>query len=97
MLPGDLALSGIEDLLSTEWLSCPSTPDLSRSFRVTTAFWQVMQAGARKCGADRVLVDVGPGLRAINDFRRLVMEILDRKAAEPEDRQSDSQVLVPKE
>ena len=29
VLPGDLALSGIEDLLSTEWLSCPSTRDLS--------------------------------------------------------------------
>lgn len=66
LLPGDLALSGIEDFLSTEWLSCPSTRDVSRSFRATTAFWHVMQAGARKCGADRVLVDVGPGLGAIN-------------------------------
>ena len=54
VLPGDLALSGIEDFLSTEWLSCPSTRDLSRSFRVMTAFWHVMQAGARKCGAERV-------------------------------------------
>jgi len=33
---------------------------------VITAFWQVVQRGARTSGADIVLVDVGPSLGAIN-------------------------------
>ena len=66
VLPGDLALSGFEDLLSTEWPNCLGTRNPYRSFRVTTAFWQVMQAGAEQCGAQMVLVDVGPSLGAIN-------------------------------
>ena len=66
VLPGDLALSGFEDLLSTEWPNCLGSQNLYRSFRVMTAFWQVMQAGARQCGARTVLVDVGPSLGAIN-------------------------------
>lgn len=66
VLPGDLALSGFEDLLSTEWPSCLGTHNLYRSFRVITAFWQVMQASAETCGAEIVLVDVGPSLGAIN-------------------------------
>jgi cellulose biosynthesis protein BcsQ len=66
LLPGDLALSGFEDLLSTEWPSCLGNQNLYRAFRVVTAFWQVMQMGARQCGSDIVLVDVGPSLGAIN-------------------------------
>ena len=66
VLPGDLALSGFEDLLSTEWPNCLGTQNLYRSFRTTTAFWQVIQAGAAQCGAEIVLIDVGPSLGAIN-------------------------------
>ena len=33
---------------------------------MTTAFWQVVQEGAARSGADIVLVDVGPSLGAIN-------------------------------
>ena len=66
LLPGDLALSGFEDLLSTEWPNCLGSTNLYRAFRVITAFWQVVQAGARESGADIVLVDVGPSLGAIN-------------------------------
>lgn len=47
VLPGDLALSGFEDLLSTEWPNCLGSTNLYRAFRVTTAFWQVVQ-GARR-------------------------------------------------
>jgi len=65
LLPGDLALSGFEDQLSTEWPNSLGTT-LYRPFRVLTAFWQVMQLGARACGADHILVDVGPNLGAIN-------------------------------
>lgn len=35
-------------------------------FRILTAFWQVLQLSAKQCGADIVLVDVGPSLGAIN-------------------------------
>ena len=66
LLPGDLALSGFEDLLSTEWPNCLGSTNLYRAFRVITAFWQVIQRGVRESGADIVLVDVGPSLGAIN-------------------------------
>ena len=66
LLPGDLALSGFEDNLSTEWPSCLGSQNLYRPFRVITAFWQIIQQGAEQSGADIVLVDVGPSLGAIN-------------------------------
>ena len=66
LLPGDLALSGFEDLLSTEWPNCLGSRNLYRPFRVVSALWQVMQMGVEQCGADIVLVDVGPSLGAIN-------------------------------
>ncbi|MFN9431612.1 MAG: ParA family protein [Acidobacteriota bacterium] len=64
LLVGDLALSRIEDDLSTEWPRClEGNP---RAFRVTTAFWRVVQRAAEDHGADLVLIDVGPNLGAIN-------------------------------
>ena len=66
LLPGDLALSGFEDLLSTEWPNCLGSHNLYRPFRVVSALWQVMQMGAFECDAEIVLVDVGPSLGAIN-------------------------------
>ena len=66
VLPGDLALSGFEDLLSAEWPNCLGSGNLYRPFRVITAFWGIVQEGARRCGAKIVLVDVGPSLGAIN-------------------------------
>ena len=66
LLPGDLALSGFEDLLSAEWPNCQGSTNLYRAFRVVTAFWQVVQMGAEQSGASIVLVDVGPSLGAIN-------------------------------
>ena len=66
VLPGDLALSGFEEILSTEWPNCLGSKNLYRPFRVITSFWQVIQAGARECQAQIVLVDVGPGLGAVN-------------------------------
>ena len=68
LLPGDLALSGLEDLLSSEWPNCLSSgSDASyRAFRVVTSFWQVIQLAAKQCEAQIVLVDVGPSLGAIN-------------------------------
>jgi cellulose biosynthesis protein BcsQ len=65
LLPGDVALSGFEDLLSTEW---PNSMDnnLYRPLRILTAFWQVLQMAANKIQADIILIDIGPNLGAIN-------------------------------
>lgn len=64
LLVGDLALSRIEDDLSTEWPRCLEGRE--RAFRVTTAFWRVMREAAEHHEADVVLIDVGPNLGAIN-------------------------------
>lgn len=64
LLVGDLALSRIEDDLSTEWPRCLAGSE--RAFRVTTAFWRVIKASADQHRADVVLIDVGPNLGAIN-------------------------------
>ncbi|MCS6825633.1 MAG: AAA family ATPase [Caldilinea sp.] len=64
LIVGDLALSRIEDDLSTEWPRCLEGRD--RAFRVTTAFWRVMKSAAERHQADVVLIDVGPNLGAIN-------------------------------
>ncbi len=64
LLVGALALSTIEDDLSTEWPRCLEGRE--RAFRVTTAFWRVMQGASTEHGADVVLLDVGPNLGAIN-------------------------------
>lgn len=66
LLPGDLALSGFESTLSEQWPNALGSEMLYRPFRILTAFWSVMQAGADECGADVILVDVGPNLGAIN-------------------------------
>ena len=68
LLPGDLALSSFEDLLSNEWPNCFASDLRSqyRAFRVATAFWQVIRTGLSQRQADIVLIDVGPSLGAIN-------------------------------
>src|SRR5579883_1117914 len=64
LLVGDLALSRIEDDLSTEWPRCLEGKE--RAFRVTTAFWRVIHEAAARHEANLVLIDVGPNLGAIN-------------------------------
>lgn len=66
LLPGDLALSGFEDLLSSEWPGALGSGNPYRPFRVLSSFWQVAQLGAKQCNADIILFDVGPNLGAIN-------------------------------
>jgi len=67
LLPGDLALSGFEDRLSSEWPEAMgSTATLYRPFRILTAFWTVAQHAARATHATLILMDVGPNLGAIN-------------------------------
>lgn len=64
LLVGDLALSLFEDELSQQWPNCLDGKE--RAFRVITAFWRVLQAGAQRMGADIILMDLGPNLGAIN-------------------------------
>jgi cellulose biosynthesis protein BcsQ len=64
LIVGDMALSTFEDQLSEVWPKCMDKDE--RAFRVTSAFWRVLQLGAEEQGADVVLIDLGPNLGAIN-------------------------------
>ncbi len=66
LIPGDLALAGFEDTLSSEWPNALGSSELYRPFRILTAFSTVMQSGAAKMNASVILADVGPNLGAIN-------------------------------
>ncbi len=66
LVPGDVALSGFEETLSTEWPKSMSDSTLYRPFRILTSFWLVAQMAARSVNADLILIDVGPNLGAIN-------------------------------
>lgn len=64
LIPGDMELSQFEDELSRVWPDCLNHDE--RAFRVTSAFWRVMQRGAQGQKASVILVDLGPNLGAIN-------------------------------
>ncbi len=64
LLPGDLELSRFEDQLSETWPKCLSKDE--RAFRVTSAFWRIMQDAAVTHQASLVLMDLGPNLGSIN-------------------------------
>jgi chromosome partitioning protein len=68
LVPGDLWLSLFEDRLAETWGRCfdDNTANASDAFRVTTAFYRIMEQAARQRAADLVLIDVGPNLGAIN-------------------------------
>lgn len=64
LITGDMALSTFEDHLSEVWPKCLNRDE--RAFRVTSAFWRILQAAAAAHSADVILVDLGPNLGAIN-------------------------------
>ena len=64
LIPGDMGLSDFEDDLSQVWPKCLDRDE--RAFRVISAFWRVLQAGADDHKAAVVLIDLGPNLGAIN-------------------------------
>lgn len=64
LIPGNLALSRFEDLLSENWPKCLDGQEAA--FRVITAFHRVMLDARAQIEADLVLIDVGPNLGAIN-------------------------------
>ncbi len=64
LVVGDLGLSSFEDELSAQWPEC--LDGKPRAFRVLSAFYRLLNAGASEREADLVLIDVGPNLGAIN-------------------------------
>lgn len=64
LVPGDIALSSFEDELSAQWPNCLDGQE--RAFRVTSAFWRILQQAAACSGAQIILMDLGPNLGAIN-------------------------------
>lgn len=66
LLPGDVALSRFEDVLSSEQPKALGVKDLYRPLKILSSFWQVAQMGAERIDAELILVDIGPNLGAIN-------------------------------
>lgn len=64
LILGDMALSTFEDQLSEVWPKCMDRDE--RAFRVSSAFWRIIQKAGSQHGADVILVDLGPNLGAIN-------------------------------
>ena len=64
LVAGDMALSGAEDELSSEWPACLDGKE--RAFRVLSAIWRTLQMAAKETASDFVLLDVGPNLGALN-------------------------------
>ena len=64
LIAGDLALARAEDDLSNQWPLCLN--DNLRAFRVSSAFYRLMDNATKQRNAELVLIDVGPNLGAIN-------------------------------
>ncbi len=64
LISGDLGLSEFEDDLSGVWSECLDKKE--RAFRITSAFWRIIQRSAEEHNADIALMDLGPNLSAIN-------------------------------
>ncbi len=74
LIPGDVALSSFEEELSAQWPNCLEGQE--RAFRVTSAFWRILQNSAYREGAQVVLMDTGPNLDAINRAALLPLTLL---------------------
>jgi chromosome partitioning protein len=64
LIPGNLALSRFEDLLSENWPKCLDGQEAA--FRVVTAFHRIILSAIEQYPSEIVLIDVGPNLGAIN-------------------------------
>ena len=74
LLPGDLGLSGFEDKLSDAWPKCHNKDEAA--FRVTTAFYRIIQQVAADVRAEIILIDIGPNLGAINRSALLAVDAI---------------------
>jgi chromosome partitioning protein len=59
LILGDMALSTFEDDLSEVWPKCLGGD--SRAFRITSAFWRLVQEAGKQHGADVILIDLRRG------------------------------------
>ena len=64
LIPGDLRLSSSENELNRQWPDCNDGEP--RAFRVISAFYRAMMKAGEECGAEIILIDVGPNLGSIN-------------------------------
>lgn len=64
LVPGDLALSRIEDRLAEDWASC--LDDEPAALNGTSVFFHLAASSAREVSADLVLMDLGPSLGPLN-------------------------------
>jgi chromosome partitioning protein len=64
LVVGDLGLARVEDELSDQWPNCLDRKP--RAFRVSSAFYRIVEQAAQQREAELVLIDVGPNLGAIN-------------------------------
>lgn len=64
LVPGDLALSQIEDRLSESWVRFDE--DRPKALRHASLFSELAASSARTCSADLVLMDLGSSLGALN-------------------------------
>ncbi|MEK7274321.1 MAG: ParA family protein [Candidatus Desantisbacteria bacterium] len=74
VIDGDLHLNFFENNLIDAWQKHYEGKE--DALRITTAFYRIMLSGAEKCGAEIILVDVGPNLGAINRAAILSMDYL---------------------
>ncbi|MDR1827156.1 MAG: ParA family protein [Methylobacteriaceae bacterium] len=66
LLPGDIGLSGLEEVLSDHWSMSLENNAPYRSMRILGCFRPVMVMAARSVEADIILVDTGPNPGAVN-------------------------------
>lgn len=68
LIPGDLALSGIEDELSVEWAHCLASDEATRTraFRVVCGFYRAIALVAQEQNASIALIDAGSSLGPLN-------------------------------
>jgi chromosome partitioning protein len=64
LIPGDLDLSVFEDRLAENWGKCYSGDEAA--FRISSAFYRIIQSANDQEKFDFIVIDVGPNLGAIN-------------------------------
>ncbi len=74
LIPGDPALSSYEGELSEQWRSCLSGQE--HAFRITSSFWRILQQAGLNSEAEIILVDLGPGLGAVNRTALLAADLI---------------------
>lgn len=64
ILPGDIRLSGFEEILPQAWTECLA--GAFRGFQITTAVYRLVQSLGADISADYAFIDLGPNVGALN-------------------------------